>query len=317
MWSKPEQVEKRSIPLRTLFRVGPERGRSLSQRVDSAFILGVADWALLPTAATAIASFLWRKRFSEGKRRLAAALGVVGLWVLTIAFVIKPRPALDLLPSAYGMVQFPWRLLGLATFFSATGLVLLLHFLHTTLSIRRARLWQGGILTATIAVLLFPIPTRQGTRRFYDMSKLPEYSVKADRRGYTVLGEYAPRTLVRSHFAVLDAAEILRQTPGISAHRRDGSITQIDVDSAAPLRIVLPLIDYDFYHAEIDGGRPVPKYSDQGLVGLSLPPGKYTVTIEPHWNATARWGGCITILSVLVIPAMELRRRKAPRLPDQ
>jgi hypothetical protein len=215
------------------------------------------------------------------------------------------------------MVQFPWRLLGPATFLSATGLVLLLHFLRTTLSIRLALLCQGGILAATIAVLLFPIPTRQGARRFYDMSNLPEYRVKADRRGYTVLGEYAPRTLIRSHLAVLDAAEDLRHTPGIIAHRRDGSITQVDVDSAAPLRIVLPLIDYDFYHAEMDGGRSVPKYTEQGLVGLSLPPGKYTVTVEPHWSAAARWGGAITILSLFVITAMEFRRRRAPQLPDQ
>jgi hypothetical protein len=207
--------------------------------------------------------------------------------------------------------------LGPVTFFSATGFVLLLHCLRTTLSIRWARVGQAGVLAATIAVVLFPIPTRQGARRFYDMSKLPEYRTKADRRGYTVLGEYAPRTLVRSHFAVLDAAENLRQTPGISAHRRDGSTTQIDVDSVAPLRIVLPLVDYDFYRAEIEGGPTVPKYSNQGLVGLRLPPGEYTVTVEPHWSAAARWGGVITIFSVLGIMAMELRRRKAWQLPDQ
>ena len=321
MWSKPEQVESRAVPMHALLHVGTKEKSTFSKRVDSAFIAGVSDWALLPVTAMAIVSFLRRKQVSDaaGLRasELASALCLVALWLLAMAFVVKPRPALDLLPSAYGMVQFPWRLLGPATFFSATALVLLLDSLRITFPIRAVGFWHGVILAATIAAVLFPIPTRQGTSRTREMTaKLQEYSLESARRGYTVLGEYAPRTLIRSHDAVLEAAENIRHMPGIHSLRRNGSVVEVDVDSAEPLRVALPLLDYDFYDGRLDDGRSVQKYSAQGLVGLSLPPGKYTVIVKPHWSAAARLGGVITIVSVLIIAAMELRRfRIIPRGP--
>lgn len=328
MWSEPEQVEKRAVPMQALLRVDSKEGSiftnrigskersTLSKRVDSAFIVGVADWVLLPIAAVAIATFFRRRRVGEPGAvgsKLAGALCIVGLWLLAIAFVVRPRPALDLLPSAYGMVQFPWRLLGLATFFSAMGLVLLLDFLRRTLPVRAGRFWHGVILAATIAAVLFPIPTRQGSPHYREMNaaELQEYSHGAARRGYTVLGEYAPRALVRSHDAVLEAAENIRRTPGIVSLQRTGSVTEIEVESAESLLLALPLVDYDFYDVRLDDGRSVPKHSAQGLLGVSLPPGKYIVTVKPHWNAAARVGGVITIASVLTIALMELRRPRS------
>lgn len=300
MWSRPEQVANRSVPIASLLRDVPGlRLREPSKHADR-FALGTGDLVVLPVAlaALAVTATRRRRRALVGADLRAAAL-LIGLWLLVLGLLVAPRPVLSRLPSAFGMIQFPWRLLGPACFLSALATVFCARMLlPASPGIRAAAVAAAAALVA-VAV---PAPARRGWTFDSPGRSFEESAASAVDRGYTVLAEYAPRSFAGPQ-ELREVARDLRRHPAVRSVERIGSTTRVQVSTDVPAYVALPLLHYRFYEVRDANGDRRPVTSTRGLVVVRADPGDSLLVVRPGRTVTARIGGALLIVSALALAA--------------
>jgi hypothetical protein len=280
-WGEPGFVHAHRVEPWQWFDEDPNRWTGISApEFDSmCFALGAGQWLALVLAAGAFA-VVARRGLAEGDaRRSSLAVGLAVLWAGCLVFVAAPLPFLLVLPEAFGYIQFPWRLQGVTMFLSlaATGLFL------SRLPIR-PRL--GAVLAGAAVVLALATPPFQQRTdlisSWNDEAFTPGLLQRGGVFGYTRLGEFLPRAhpvkgwLPRVFQPPLPDARVQVLEAG-----REGSRWSARVDAPEGGTLVLPLVAYDFYRASRDGAGPLETFSEDGLLGVRLVPGSYSLTVEP------------------------------------
>ena len=102
------------------------------------------------------------------------------------------------------------------------------------------------------------------------------------------------------------------RTPGIRGIERRGATTVVRVDSAAPLRVRLPVVFFRFYGARTDDGRTLRTHADAGLLSLSLPPGSYAATVEPTLGPLEQTALALSLVSLILIVATGRLSSRSP-----
>ena len=248
------------------------------------FELGPAQLLVVPVAV-AFLFLLVRRRRRLDHLALVLALVCFAGWAACLAFMLWPTAFLAVLPHQFGYIQFPWRLLGLSLFLSATAAALFVRYGGFTSTVR-----NGFVAAAILFVALVPSFQRQAP--FEDgwvESRVlaPEYVREEGYLGYTVGGEYLPRDF--DVFAIRDgrigpeAFERPRVVDGegaVTAWHRTGLDMEATVSGAGDRSLVLPLAFYDFYVATTDGGRRLETFSSEGLLSVRVPAGYVEVAIR-------------------------------------
>ncbi len=306
LWSTREEVVAEAPSWRQLFE-DPDTWRATSMR------LGTGD-ILLPILVVGCATLIGVQRAHQrtaNRSALEAPIVAAALWFATILFVLRPAFPLAVAPSEFGLIQYPWRMLGPAAFLSATAVVLWLDFM-----LSRGPYTHGATVLRALAVLgaVAVVATVPAERRQPRIAKEVEVVAQRGapaRTGFTILGEYLPRGLTpeQAVLAVRKAASEAPRLSGIARIARSGSTTRVHVRAATDLDVTLPILYYDFYGARSSKGGRVRTFRNEGLLGLHLPAGEYEVEVAPRITRPRFVGVGVSLISLGIIFALRVRGR--------
>ncbi len=318
MRSAPAMVHGHRVRPWQWFDEDPNRWNGISTfEADSmCFALGEGQWLVLLVAAGAHAVLAWRGKAEGDPRLTSLAKTLTVLWVGCLVFMAAPLPFLRVLPSVFGSIQYPWRMLSVTAFLSiaATGL-----FLARAPILPRL----GRVIAGAAVVLALATPPFQRVNSLvwdWDDTAINPWTLRRNGvSGFTAWGEYLPQSHTMQQWASR-VSRPLAPPEGIrvlSADREGSRLSaRIDAPQGGPL--VLPLVAYGFYRASRDGEQALETFSEQGLLAVRLLPGQYTLTVEPGTTPAEQVGaglGAVALGLVLVLSASTRRRAPAPALP--
>lgn len=268
-------------------------------------------------AAVVMTFLLGMPRLGAGRltilRRRMAIVAVAMAFVYTL-FTVTPE-LFRFLPTQFSYIQFPWRALGLAITMLAAAMA------WGAMSLRRHRHGRHAWIALCALFILSP----SGDLRFRDYDfRYDESSYTKDERaahfmagiGYTVLGEYAPRSFVRDprlglRPAVAPKLQVVQGVVGSLGFERTGPGQAIlTVDAPGPARIRLPLMHYPFWRAVDGRGRQVEILGSHGLVELRLTPGITRISLTRFYPPVQIMGMIITMVSLVLLTVVVARRRR-------
>jgi hypothetical protein len=287
------------------------------------FQLGMAGVVLAVTAAVV------------GLRRGSPQRGVAGFFLAaTLASLAMMLPLAAPLWDAVGpaaLIQFPWRLLGLASL----GLAILGGAAVASLLWARptgdavaasgaatAQAPAGAVLGLAIvlASLAFTVP------QYTDIQPIDESELSIirfetaypDMIGRTVNTEqtFTENPLVAQYLAgePLQKAVLLAGSGSVSSTARGASVTA-QVDAAGPATVLFYTYDFPGWRATVDGQRvqhrTEPPY---GLIAVDVPAGQHEVAIRHGTTPVRTAGAMISALSLVLVVALLLApgKRQSP-----
>lgn len=308
MWASVPFVHFHRVYPFQLFAADPARwfGTSTANADDHmSFALGIGQLAVV---ALGIWYLLSGRRYAKDPALAALGTGIAWAWALTIAFILYPGVFVVVLPAAFSYVQFSWRLLGLAALLACAGLTVFLADLPL-----RAR--AGALAAALGLVLTVPAYQRSKltvpgiTRAVLTDSTL---AVRG-RLGYTVLGEYLPRTMTISEAnARVSEAPTLDGSGTIHSWRRTAEGLDLDVTADGTVELVLPLVNYDFYRVQTEAGA-LTTHDARGLLATRVGPGRHAVRVTRRLAPASVAGLGVSALAALTLAIVLVRRRRQPR----
>jgi hypothetical protein len=291
---------------------------------EMSYELGVGQLLLLPLVGAFLVA-LWRRRRRVDHFALVLAALCAVAWLGSLAFMLYPKAFLAILPSAFAYIQFPWRLLGLAIFFSVTAAALLVRFGGFGARTKYAYAIAALLLVAFVPAFERKAHVEPGASASEILE--PTEVRESGKLGFTVLGEYLPRDFdlaaLRSGDLADEAFERPRllegSTSSLAAWRRSGLDMDATVEGDDAVSVVFPLVYYDFYHAESATGAALESFSSNGMLAVRVPPGGAEVRIRQHLTPISRTGLWTSLAALLATAACSLligrRWRVWMRLP--
>lgn len=320
MWADIAHVQEHRVLPQQFFYSVPRLWYGESHepgRLDGmSFELGAAQ--LLLVVAVLLFLRAWRdQRVHRAGRLVMLAWLMTAGWLGALAFMMLPGAFLQLLPSQFAYLQFPWRLLAFTALSSAFGMALFA---------RAARLSSSGrwlFLAAGIAAVVF-VPAFERTKwtklDWQDDTLLSRYTLSENGGlGFTVLGEYLPRDFdVRAYrdggvdpsWFVLP--RVLHGEGAVTSFGRSGLDLDLDVESPDGCEVAFPLVAYDLYRVEDDAGRRLETSSDAGFLTARVPSGTTRLTVRRGMTRIVWIGICVSAGAALLTAwaCVALRRRR-------
>jgi hypothetical protein len=287
------------------------------------FQLGMASVALAATAAVV------------GLRRGSPQRGRTGFFLAaTLASLAMMLPLAEPLWDAVGpaaLIQFPWRLLGLASLgLSILGgaAVASLLWARPAGNEAAAQAPAGAILGLAIvlASLAFAVP------QYTDIAPLDESELSIIRFettypemiGRTVNTEqaFSDTPLVAQYLAgePLQKAVLLAGEGTVTSTTAGASVTA-QVDAAGPATLLFYTYDFPGWRASIDGRR-VPHRTEPpyGLIAVDVPAGRHQVAIRHGTTPVRTAGALLSALSLAIVVVLffwPFRRAKPGETPSR
>jgi hypothetical protein len=208
-------------------------------------------------------------------------------------------------------VQFPWRWMSIAA-------VVCCCFLAAAIE-RRGWLWF-----VLVAVLCFSLGYFLEQNTWWDPDEMPtQRAAIANGTGYEGVDEYdplgddhmdLPKRAPLATISTGDEPDSLAAIPGarIQVEQWDTTNHKISVDSSAPARVALRLLNYPVWQVTVNGKRVTPEKPDelnQMLVPIAA--GKSEIQVRFVRTADQTAGIALSIFSLLISAGL-LASRKSP-----
>lgn len=272
MWGHPLTLKKHAVDVLFLLR-------------ETYNPYGAPHLGLVIVAGVLPAAFatLSRRLGPLSRRRAAAAL----ILFLAAAFAITPHMPWSLLPSAFGYVQFPWRLLTFTTLFGVMALLSAApwidRWLHPAVPGGMAAL--VGLVALPACFVAFDPPLTDG-------NLLPQYAAIENTGFYFGCAQldYLPKSVEPRYW---QAADLNRNPPpphrlealdgelSILEFRRTAAEYRYAYEAPAPIRVRMHVYDFPDWKARLDDADDavILDTSPEGLVSATLPAGRHTWTV--------------------------------------
>jgi hypothetical protein len=304
MWGTPDFLAQHAVYWRQYLMQTVGRGGSMPGPNDN---MGIN---LGPVAVLA-AALAFVSAVSPGVARRRRHETVVGLGLLlALLFIMSPQMSWQHVPATFRYLQFPWRLLVIATFFACLSLLL---------SLPRVNSWTHPLLLAGFATLvLLPAfakltPSLAGDNLVHEKEILEWYSTEEEKGNYAgaVVHEYCPRW-VSSDFIQQD---VLFQNPApknrltvrqgalqVLEYRKQGVDYFWRYSAPSDVKASVHVFFFPGWQLRIDGKRASQCLcrDDRGLVKLKLPAGTHEVRLGFRGSGDAYRGLYITALGWFV-----------------
>ncbi|MDW8316758.1 MAG: hypothetical protein RMN53_02780 [Anaerolineae bacterium] len=289
---------------------GPNDGMS--------FQLGIVAVGLALTAAAA------------GLRRQAPRREITAFFLAVTAGALlmmlpAAQPVWDAL-APLALVQFPWRLLGIASFglaiLAGAGVAAVLALEAVSPGETSAQQPVAYLVAVAVALasFFFTVP------EYTDITPVEESPLSIirfetehpDMVGITAFSQAVPTDspLVAQYWAgqPLQKAAILRGQGQVQTLRVGGASVTAQVDAATPVTVLFYTYHFPGWRATVDGQpvphRPEPPY---GLIALEVPAGQHLVTIRHGATPVRTAGALISAGSLAAVLGTVLRGRRRSR----
>lgn len=269
--------------------------------------------------AVALAIFavigVWRLR-GWCTQRITVLFALVG--AVASIFMALPISApiwqhVPLLP----FVQFPWRFLGLGSFFVALLAGAALYIWREPLS---KWSWSWLVVPVLVILLSFYVVPWQYMRRYPPMENLTMMeNVRFERQtgslGTTTMGEFLPATVqalpeenspalqIGQHLdttSLPEAAEVLHA-------KYDPLRYEVLLESSEAFKAVFHTFDFPGWEAEVDGERvPITPTDSHGLISVKVPAGRHRVVVWFGLTPVRVWATGLSVISALALIGMNV-----------
>jgi 6-pyruvoyl-tetrahydropterin synthase related domain len=265
---------------------------------------------ILLAALTALASrrFVSGTARSSGNKLVWSALLVLGA-AATFLMLRMSAPLWNLLPKLR-FVQFPWRWMSIVA-------VVCCCFLAAAIERRRGWLWFTGV-----AILSFPLGYFLTQNTWWDPDEMPtQQAAITNGTGYEGVDEYDP--LGDDHLDLPKHAPLAAVLPEASKDSSGNPLEakiqvelwrtdnhRVFVESAAPARVALRLLNYPAWQVTVNGNTVTPEKPDdldQMLVPIEA--GKSEIQVRFVRTNDQSAGIALSILSLLLAAGLLTPRR--------
>jgi hypothetical protein len=267
---------------------------------------------ILLSGITALSSrhFSNKTTLSNTLKPLWGALLLLGS-LATLMMLRLTAPFWSLLPKMR-FVQFPWRWMSIMA-------VVCCCFLAAAIERRRGWLWF-----VLVAVLCFPLGYFLKQNTWWDPDEMStQRAAITTGMGYEGVDEYDP--LGDDHMDLPKRAQLATIFPGeatdspaalpntkIQIEQWDTTNHKISVDSSAPARVALRLLNYPVWQVTVNGERVAPeKPDDLELMLVPVAAGKSEIQVRFVRTADQTAGIGLSIFSLLISAGL-LASRKSP-----
>lgn len=230
------------------------------------------------------------------------------LLVASVATVLMLRPSSFLwqIVPKLRFVQFPWRWMSILA-------VPFAYFLAAVVVRPRFRwLWVAGVLAVLLGTGVFLV-----RQTWWDADDIPTLQTGfAQGEGFDGTDEYdpvgddhynLPAKPPQVRFLAPPGAAGGAEEPKIDVRRWTAEDKELRVDSPAPLRLMLRLLNYPAWRVQVNGRAVVPQRAeDSDQMILELPAGESRVTVRFTRTLDRTLGGILSLVSALL--AFLLRR---------
>ncbi len=283
---------------------GPERF-SLSRWQGLAALLGI------------VSAF-----FTRGKARLLVATLLACLAVVLVLQLEMTRTFWETAPLVR-FIQFPWRLLGLASLWTA----LLLGVMLAAIPLPTAPSWVAALALAALiyypgAQTLDPALAPSWYRLESDsIGRLDAY--ERGRSGFALYGDYAPASVAANPWDLSKSlpadqprqAPLPQPAPDVQPRTEAPEIFELQTNSEQAFLLHLPRIFFPGWRARIDGAATaVTGSAPFGLVSVGVPAGSHDVRVTYGDTLVRLAATALSWLSLLALAILMLRTAMTRRV---
>lgn len=173
-------------------------------------------------------------------------------------------------------IQFPWRFLGIATFFFSAFAGLYLE--------RHAKIASFITLTGIILCCLWYSANQRAVFKTLPLERiLPEEQIVSERKigRLCSMDEYLPKWFPRQLFIKLQTLTpvAIPATTRLNNVELLGKSARLDSNGNQPSRLILPYLYYPGWQAKIDGHIKEVQPDTSGFLALDLPPGSHHIEL--------------------------------------
>lgn len=259
---------------------------------------------------------------TRGRIRLLIAILLACLAIVMVLQLEATRPFWEAAPLVR-FIQFPWRLLGLASLWIA----LLLGAMFTAIPLPTAPSWMAALTLAALiyypgAQALDPAVAPSWYRlESESIGRLDVY--ERGRSGFALYGDYAPASMSANPWDLSrsQAADQVRQAPlpapapNLRLHTEAPAVFEIQTVSEHPFVLHLPRIFFPGWRASIDGAAAAASASAPfGLVSVGIPAGEHSVRVVYGDTFVRIAAAVLSWLSLLALIVFMLRTRATRRI---
>lgn len=234
--------------------------------------------------------------------------------VVSLAFVVYPKPLISALPLQFSMIQYPWRVLGISLFFACTLLGLALD------GIDLKKNYQPPLIAmfVTIACLsLNPLfksifYLNNPPQKFDPSSYIP-----LGNTGFVDLHEYAPRDWnMEKNVSILTENKV-KVAEGVKYRWIDSETKtrKFEIESPTASKAIIPLSFYPIWSIRNQNGNELQQTSVDGLINIDIPAGNHIITISRIQPPYSVMGLIVSVIACvfIVLTAFLLRRKRSWR----
>lgn len=271
---------------------------------------GVADVpALIFPAFLVLGAFAVRlalRARNADPARLLGFAAMTGAFLLA-AMIVAPELVWRMLPQQLLYIQFPIRLLSPVSFLLILALIVIPRWTEWPPSnMGRIGLLTAGIIAALLAGHRALMP-RSLTGAHVRTLMRSEFSAL----GFNVDQAFLPRGTDPKEIA----AHILRLRDMVGGQPlirwdTDGPDPIAELDLPDSARVTLPLVRQDFLVPRLAEGGTIVVDSDQGLLAVSLPPGRHTIIVGRRIPPAIAWGMVVSTLTTGLLCVWWLQGRR-------
>jgi hypothetical protein len=303
----PIALERKWVDQTGLLRFTPFRSFLFSPRNMSFFAMNLACMAVVEILTIWLAWRLLRRRQGEGRRFWAGLTGMaVFSFLMTVPLTI---PLWRVLPLTE-YVQFPWR------FLLPLSFVFVVLLVAAAAQTRQSHRRLAVALVVATTALGFVVPLK---RYLYDPKIDIAELVERMNNGTGYLGypEYVPPDVRRPITPAPARATASPSDASVSVEEWHTERRRLLVQSAKPAQLTVALLDNPHWAAAINGKPVSHSRTTEGLISVSVPPGRNEVELRFRENVHLLWGGMVSALGVFVLAGtIVMEKRRNPWLQE-
>lgn len=259
---------------------------------------------------------------TRGRIRLLIAILFACLAIVMVLQLEVTRPFWDAAPLVR-FIQFPWRLLGPASLWTAV----LLGAMFAAIPMPAAPSWVAAIALA--ALIYYPGAQTLDPALAPGWYRLNSESIgrldayERGRSGFALYGDYAPASMTANPWDLSQSqttdqpgqAPLAPPTPDVQVRAEAPTVFEMETSSEHPFPLRLPRIFFPGWRASIDGrATAVAASAPFGLVTVGVPAGQHSVKVVYGDTSVRTVATLLSWLSLMALFVFMLRTRATRRV---